>query len=744
MDKNFKEIMDISKYFKELKSDENALIEALNQLSEEHLERIKDYLDTTSKEKINKIRLDVLGHIIENGSITREVIEQIKTNVNALYKTDILHSWKSYFSLFYIFFYCDKRTEIKKQLKELSGQLRNDLRLSEFSASKEVDFDGVQNFGNDQAWIAIYNKNQQNQSSSLQLFVSFSYPYVSYGLYEFHNPKKFLTKEKVGIKKLSYEGILDHLKQSREKIVKDSNPVTVWKLSPGVGAELWSEMKRKNIASISWGDRNYTGLQTKYQVNKLAPEYFDKHPRSAGIICQLNKAKEGDLIYAFKGRKEVIGKGVIRSVSQYSQKPLIDGTDHHNYLEVAWDEAFVGGLKLNKMMPMDAFANISERRPELEEITKSTFEEVSQSSESIRDDDGSSSIQLNQILYGPPGTGKTYSTVDHALRIIKPDLYSDEDREKNLEEYSRYLENGQIIFTTFHQSYTYEDFIEGIKVSSSNNQLTYPVEPGIFKSLCIEAEEKPDQKFIIIIDEINRGNISKIFGELITLIEPDKRKGADEEISVKLPYSKEAFSIPTNVFILGTMNTADASIAKLDAALRRRFDFIEVMPNPKLLTDTKTEQGNAINVEGIDLQEMLSAMNERIELLYDRDHTIGHYFFMSLNNTSDISELAQVFEKNIIPLLQEYFFDDWSKIHTVLDCLKSSSAQETHFITKKYVNQKGLEELMGQSWELSSGVFNSIWKLNTNALNDPHAYRTIYTSEPKERGSEDSESNAVS
>jgi len=449
---------------------------------------------------------------------------------------------------------------------------------------------------------------------------------------------------------------------------------------------------------------------------------------------------------------------------------------------------------------------------------------------------------LNAILFGPPGTGKTYNTVNKAIDIIEPKFIKNlgqglSDEQQRIEiksKFDAYIKSGEIAFTTFHQSYGYEDFVEGIKVlTTDDGKLDYFIQPGIFKQICekafvsssdslqkldlaierlkeqlleepirlkteahkkdftltyrgnsafyakpdagkydnpvsiesikklyinpgiqsgtdgvhfkiytapviqylithfnlseyLEPKNKLETPHVLIIDEINRGNISKIFGELITLIEPDKRKGSEEEISVILPYSKDSFSVPQNVHIIGTMNTADVSIAKLDVALRRRFKFTEMPPNPELLTDTKQRSGKSIAVEGVNLKDMLTVINQRIELLYDREHTIGHSFFMKLTNSSSISELAAIFEKEIIPLLQEYFFDDWERIHWVLDAYKSNSEPDENlcFVRKK----KNAIGVMGERWKSDSNqsALADVWELKLKTFQKPEAYIGIY------------------
>lgn len=340
---------------------------------------------------------------------------------------------------------------------------------------------------------------------------------------------------------------------------------------------------------------------------------------------------------------------------------------------------------------------------------------------------------LNTILYGAPGTGKTFSVVDYAYAIInKTELDKTKEKRDERKKFFDGKVGSQISFVTFHQSFSYEEFVEGIRAETTEDgKINYFVKRGIFKEISDKAKkarekaiekakeekggefkkedvEKYVDNYVLIIDEINRGNISKIFGELITLIEESKRDGNDEALTITLPYSNKPFSVPNNLYIIGTMNTADRSLALMDTALRRRFDFIEMMPQPELLRE--------ISVGGVDIEKMLTTMNKRITVLYDREHTLGHAFFMSLTNESTIHDLANIFKNKIIPLLQEYFFEDWEKIRKVLGDDKAKT--KIPFIAKEDLNGLFEDEFDDES--------SILYTLNEKVLVNAESYKNIY------------------
>ena len=561
------------------------------------------------------------------------------------------------------------------------------------------------------------------------------------------------------------------------------------------------------------------------------------------------------------------GRAFGKRVKEYYNCPdCIDTDDETEYRNRVYVIPFVGRSVIENGKSRYSWKLRDELKEALEEMDLNIVASVTD-------------VELNTILYGPPGTGKTYHTVIYAVSIIENKKLADIEKEDYgavLARYNTYKKDGRIAFTTFHQSYGYEEFIEGIKPmvasdedNDGNGDIRYAVMPGIFKDFCEKSirnkksnqgldyglNENPNiwkvslegtgdnptrteclsnnhirigwdgygkditdetdfsanggknvinafinrmrigdivlscysattvdaigvvtgdyewhneyqhykrlrkvnwiaknirenimdltsgttmtlssvyrlanitlsdvfkiiekydvnevpsaeskDNYVFIIDEINRGNISKIFGELITLIEPSKRLGAGEETEAILPYSGKAFGVPDNIYIIGTMNTADRSIAAIDTALRRRFYFKEMLPDSNVL--------EGVSVDGVSISKMLENINKRITVLYDREHTIGHAYFIPLKANPAIETLAKIFENNIIPLLQEYFYEDYEKIRLVL--ADNRKKEEVQFIIAKsndYVALFGNTDIgfdEGYSYEINQKAFTDI------------------------------------
>ena len=387
------------------------------------------------------------------------------------------------------------------------------------------------------------------------------------------------------------------------------------------------------------------------------------------------------MIFAKRGQHHVLGHGVVQS--EYRFDP--ERTTYKHLRDVRWTSNYApSGRRVNRNLVTKALTDITEDFEQVSDLkiavglsddtlTTSHPPAIEQKTESNRH-------PLNRILYGPPGTGKTYETVGQALAAVDG-RDAREVTEGDKKRYRSLASEDQVAMVTFHQNYAYEDFVEGIRPrlagpdgrggaaraagASPSSELGYELRPGIFRRICeaaererqtAEDEARESKRFVLIIDEINRGNIAKIFGELITLMEDSRRLGAKDETTVILPYSGDEFGVPNNLYIIGTMNTADRSIQQLDTALRRRFTFVEMMPDPDhpLVPD---------NVATVNCRKMLRAMNERIALLMDREHQIGHTYLLEVKS---IEDLADRFRNRIFPLLQEYFYDDWRRIDAVL------------------------------------------------------------------------------
>ncbi len=423
-----------------------------------------------------------------------------------------------------------------------------------------------------------------------------------------------------------------------------------------------------------------------------------------GKYSGLFDAERGSVVFVRYG-KVIYGIGVVID-NEYLDS---GGWDENRKIHVTWVNKIKGELT-----ERSGFQSGFTHLPNIAKIkTLEPYRRTIEQLEKISTKPLPPEFPRNQILYGPPGTGKTWHTVILSLAIVlgkKVDKVDEEDREKFNDHQFKFSDDspdgsGQIAFTTFHQNYAYEDFIEGIRPTVEGREVGYEIRDGIFKKLAKSAEDNRAKRYVLIIDEINRGNIAKIFGELITLIEDSKRLGESDAKEVILPYSQRSFGVPPNLFIIGTMNTADRSIQILDTALRRRFTFIEMMPKPsheKISTD----------LDGINCQKVLESMNRRIFGLLDRERQIGHTYFFDVTTTK---QLADVFQNRIIPLLQEYCFDDWSKIRVVLG--------NNAFVQESNIREQSLNE-----YRDSEIKYYERLPANDEKWKDPQQYKNIYQS----------------
>jgi len=458
----------------------------------------------------------------------------------------------------------------------------------------------------------------------------------------------------------------------------------------------------KNESEIKWDNRlplkSINDFFNKLNIEEL-PSYKNEINYGSSMVFkayEVNQEKFNDELF----HNQIFNDFKILLDYYVAYAKYITYEKNYNRISESKEE-----LKLNYENEFNKIIKtLTKSQDNLEIEVNSIDNDIENASIQIKDE---FNFPLNTILYGSPGTGKTYNSIFYSVGIIEKDksVFEGNNDEDIFKKFKEYKDKNLIKFITFHQSYGYEDFIEGIRpdLDSESKDLKYIIHSGVFKDICNKAKNDKENNYVLVIDEINRGNISKIFGELISLIEPSKREGEKEELEVTLPYSKEVFTIPKNLYIIGTMNTADRSIALLDIALRRRFNFIEIMPQYDILKNKK--------IKNIELDLLLSTINERIEFLLDREHTIGHSYFLNINTFEDF---VQVFRNSIIPLLQEYFYDDFEKIKSVLG--------DNSFISSKNIsiNLKG------------SNQKKYIYKIDEEALKVLENYQKIYSSNEDE------------
>ena len=659
-----------------------------------------------------------------------------------------------------------------------------------------------------------FNIKTLQDERTISLYLVFRYP-KKYILYKYDYYKNFCKKlgfkeEKVRQRFLHLQKLADEIKQSG--ILEDERLKSIYQKI--YSKPDWDDtyMKLQNVLYVTFKEEmknelknllkkfNKQQLEEYYSFLDLIIERFGLQAEDKRLVFNLSNKNQivftiGQRYVWITGTNEedfkfevISEKPISNKYSDFDGKPTAFWNKFNNISDVLNQQQTIFSAIEKELNRAQKSSYFKHNKKELEKMAfdadfrKEALDQlktITITDEPMEKPDKTSAIPLNQILFGAPGTGKTYHTKKMAVEIINGKKAR--TREEINKEYEELIEAGQIVFTTFHQSLSYEDFIEGIKPETIDGNVTYEVKDGIFKQLCSRAiEQKPknsdieiydfdkgwndliaeveqnflsdsmlllpiltqdkgvyvteitdngnlkikpknsrldidyivsynrtkklqeafpdlsvvkniDKEFrsviggsnssaywavlnyinnkikennkeidfeetknhVFIIDEINRGNVSAIFGELITLLEEDKRKGNPEHTEVKLPYSGDNFSVPNNVYIIGTMNTADRSVEALDTALRRRFSFVEMQPKPDILSE----------VGDVKLKELLETINKRIEVLIDKDHQIGHSYFIGIQN---IVDLQRTFKDKIIPLLEEYFYGDFGKIGLVL------------------------------------------------------------------------------
>lgn len=439
---------------------------------------------------------------------------------------------------------------------------------------------------------------------------------------------------------------------------------TVWKIAPGERGRLWEECRAEGVIRVGWDQLGDLGL---YQSDTDLKQALDRNwPRRSGGSLTLARRlmafrdlEDGDRIVANRGTDEVLAIGTVNGSYRFEA----DRPEFQHVVSVDWDLSHARKLSEPKQW-RSTFAKVDPalfaRLIAPQGASGVDVIRAPQTTPVALPEDVQAVLDALErkgqvILHGPPGTGKTRLALGVALALDgRADALGADARHRGLAQ-AEMLHGDRVSMVTFHPSYGYEDFVEGFKpdLSATGPGLTLALTDGLFHSLCSRAAAHPDQTFLLVIDEINRGDLPRIFGELITLLELDKRN-----LPVALPVSKRRFSVPPNVRIIGTMNTADRSISHLDAAVRRRFAFLPVGPDPDAVSGT---------VGPLDLAAFFESLNGRIARDLDADHQIGHAYL--LRDGAPIAteeDLAAAFHHEVVPLLEDYCLGRAELLHLIL------------------------------------------------------------------------------
>lgn len=783
-------LCDTSAEVKEFYKDDQNIVEALNNVSKDELQKCDEYYSDRSGVVVD-IRKEIIHRLLSHETLTlsslHKLIEKYKTG-----KENQFRSYKETFSIVFPIITSYGHTLHREFVKSFTEKLIEDLKIISEVKVVTFDFQGVRQQGSDRYWVAIYNKHQENQSLGIQFFFEFYEGKIGYGVYRHENQSYLKPRVVVTPEEFRYDEMLSYFEESKQILLDDIPKYDNLK------SILLNQNKLYKISHGSFKAKKNSNIIDTFKSNNWIVIHEDTKKGQLEIFKK--DLRIGDYLYITVGSKELIAIARIKNNEWgYVPNDIVD-KDGWIYREVEIIQPAVRKKPKNLANKKGFYpsANSTLREIKLENLQEANnllfkpfFNVEFLKEEKSEDNLSPPSEPLNQILFGPPGTGKTFHLLEKVIpkfrkkstkrpdelveaeiisklpwwkifalvllekkeqtvpqikehRFVKYKLEFSNTNSLNqtvwgqlsshtiqesttveyasrqgslifdkkgdsvwfiaeskdpvieelndlLEEIKKQKESSVEIqtnykFVTFHQSTSYENFVEGISpVFDEGNaddaeQLKYEIKKGSFYTACDEAsklagflglkdclehsKEARIEKFrnatpyCLLIDEINRGNVSAIFGELITLIEEDKRLTKNEVI-VELPYSNKKFGVPPNLHLIGTMNTADRSVEALDTALRRRFSFTEMPPKydlPELSYDYAGTTG----------KEILEVINKRIGKLLDRDQLIGHSYLLKKKDEQPEDKLKNAVYKNIIPLLQEYFFGDYAKIGAVL------------------------------------------------------------------------------
>jgi MoxR-like ATPase len=710
MDEIINYLKEKSLFFESIVNDTYKLFEEVNKLKNTpQLEYLIDYYKDANG-PINILRLIVLKALKLNENITDEFINEIKENIlhkniaflskyiddniisyieNYADNKDFYRSWTKNFGIFFPFFYYgDCKDKVNQYLIKIGESILKELNLTDYKMSK-TGFDGPRNQGQSNIYVNTFPSILKNYNNSITLFFEVKEGKLLAGASKSEQksnsieiPKKYLSKEFS-----NYQDALNILKEAKEFVLQANNElinqncvdtfisdkydyanpknsIRYWTLSAGEKASMWDDFQRNSIIALGWDYENLGDLlnyANKKDINQKLLEYKPNSSNKNDTLALwqfANEIKSGDVVYIKNKRTEILGRGIIKSQYIYDE----DRSKYKHTRQVEWTN--IGEWESEVKWAVKTLTNITpytEDVEKLENLFNIEIEEQTETFDKYTEEDFLNDVFIdrsqyetlknlllnkkNIILQGAPGVGKTYTAKRLAYSIL-----GEKDTNK-------------VKMIQFHQSYGYEDFIMGYRPKENGFELVN----GPFYKFCKKAEEDSENNYFFIIDEINRGKLSKIFGELLMLIEPDKRGQ-----SLRLLYKDEEFSVPKNLYIIGMMNTADRSIALIDYALRRRFAFYDF--KPAFETESFISYKNKFNNP-----KYASLINEIIKLNKEiandcslgSGFQIGHSYFCNNKEIND-EWLNSVVAYEILPLLKEYWFDEQSKIDTWTNNLKSA------------------------------------------------------------------------